>query len=280
MEQRTAWQVIFDAHFHLREHEAYDDSVGIFTASGGNSFNLVNLPDYSLPHSNYYETLYERTVRTADMVRKEYKVHVIVSLGPYPLDYQFFLKNKEDPVSSILHGLELAGRFISSGRASGIGEIGRAHFATDTDMTEFSNRFMEESFEKAKDLDCFVMLHTEDLTPETIMQIERMADRCGLLPKRVIKHHATSQVLDVSQVTKSFPATKKNARMLSLSRAKGMLETDFIDDPVNKQKFLPPDSVPRRALMIRQNFDDSDDILYKIFQQIPFDSFQDDFFLQ
>lgn len=274
------WHVIFDAHFHLNDHENYDDSVGVFLKRGGNSLNLVNLPDYSIPPSNYYDVLYERTIRIASHIEREYGLHVIVSLGPYPLDYFYFQKSCRDPFSSLMEGLEKAGKLVENNMAGGLGEVGRVHFESQPEINQQLDIIMKRSFEIARDLHCFVMLHTEDLTPESISIIERIATESGLLPEKVIKHHSTGGILDFSRITKSFPATRPMTNAVASSKEKGMLETDFVDDRKNPQRFLPPDSVPKRAMMIKQSFENPENILYSVFQSIPYRCFDDDFFLQ
>ena len=79
--------IVMDDHMHLREDGRFTDAVHMFVSAGGNCINLVNVPrdDFSLDH--YYETLYANTISMGDTVRNKYGIAVLVTLGPYPLDY-------------------------------------------------------------------------------------------------------------------------------------------------------------------------------------------------
>ena len=58
----------FDAHFHLNPGELGKEAVKRFKASGGSGINLVNLPDYSIGYSGYYERRYEVTILQENVV--------------------------------------------------------------------------------------------------------------------------------------------------------------------------------------------------------------------
>lgn len=281
MSDSGAWRIIFDSHFHLSGDHDWKIPVTAFMAAGGTAVNLVNLPDYSIPATSHYDVLYERTARVAQSLRKDYGLHVIVSLGPYPLDYFYFRKAGIDPEKAMHEGLDLACKYIKNGNADGFGEVGRPHFPVDKEVLDFSNRFILASMETARDIDTFVMLHTEDLTPETMKEITGMARMAGMKPGRVIKHHATQELLGIEQdISKTILATKPNTRFMIKGKERAMLESDFVDDPEKPGKVIPADSVPRRALMVKNSSGEYEEIFTEIFEKLPYRAFRDEYFNQ
>ncbi len=271
--------IVFDSHFHLNGGHDWSGPVKEFIKAGGTAVNLVNLPDYSISIESYYELLYERTLRVADSLSRDYGLHVILSLGPYPLDYFHFMEAGKDPEKSMLEGLELAARYIGEGRAHGFGEIGRPHFEVSSEILDFSNSFIMKAFELARDLGTYAMLHTEDLDRDSMHGIAEMGRKAGIDRSRVIKHHATPDILDVEpEIPKTILATRPNTRIVMESSNRAMLESDFVDDPEKPGKVIPADSVPRRATMIRNSALDYEKILSDIFEDIPYLAFRDDYF--
>ena len=279
MGERAPWNIIFDSHFHLSGKNTWEDALRRFLRYFGNAINLVNLPDYSLEPDNYYEEIYLRTVKVANLIREAFKIHVEVSIGPYPLDFFYFQESGKNPRYEMFKGLHLAAKYISDGKASGFGEVGRPHFQVDPMVMEISNDVITESMMLAKDLDTYVMLHTEDLNTDSIREIEGLARKVGINIERVIKHHAKIEILgDVPRMPKTLLATRNNVKLMIESGRYAMLESDYANDPMNPDKLIPPESVPKRAIMIRQNFENYENIFQKIFQDIPYSAFDDDFF--
>lgn len=271
--------IIFDSHFHLNGGHDWSEPVNSFRKSGGTAINLVNLPDYSIPADDYYEVIYQRTLKAAESLRKDHGLHVIVSIGPYPLDYFHFRSSGVDPVSSMKKGLELACKYVDNEKAQGFGEVGRPHFEVEQEILDFSNSFIREVMERAKDLDTFIMLHTEDLNRESTKGIADMARMVGISPGRVIKHHSTVEILGTeTDMSKTLLATRSNTRFIMENENRAMLESDFVDDPGKPGKVIPADSVPRRALMITNESSEYDRILHEVFQELPYRAFRDDYF--
>lgn len=279
MAERKSWNIVFDSHFHLNGSHEWTQPVTEFKKAGGTALNLVNLPDYSVPVEGYYEVLYDRTVRAAESLRKDYGLHVLVSLGPYPLDYFHFRTAGMDPESNMMKGLELASKYIEDGRANGFGEVGRPHFPVDSEVLNYSNSFITEVMERARDIDTFIMLHTEDLNEESTKGIADMARKVGISLNRVIKHHSTVEILGTEKdMSKTLLATRSNTRFIMENENRAMLESDFVDDPEKPGKVIPADSVPKRAVMIRNESPEYEKILYDVFQELPYRAFRDDYF--
>ena len=261
---------MFDAHFHLRPDGDPELALKRFKSAGGTGLNLVCLPDYSLPADRYYEAVYDRTISMGKIAMNA-GIEIAISLGPYPLDYFHWMDHGIDPVKKMTEALELAGRYITAGRATAIGEIGRPHFPVEQRVIDDSNQLIRTAFSIAKDTGCAVDMHTEDLDPDGIRWIETAALKHGLEPFKVIKHHANPANLSIApSLSRSVLASRSNVRRcVESGQYNYMLETDFVDDPGKKDKVIPPDSVPRRVQMIRGNVPNSDEIFERIFLDLP-----------
>jgi TatD-related deoxyribonuclease len=271
---------IFDDHIHLRPDGFFLSAVRKFEKAGGTAFNLVNLPDYSTSPERYYETIYDRTMRLAETVRRESNVSSLVTIGPYPLDYFFFQNAGYDPVSMMTDGIKLAGKIISEGRADAIGEIGRPHFPVDQLVVDHCNAMIEFAMGVAKDCDAAVVLHTEDLDGVTLENLGKMCDRSGIDRARVIKHHAQPENLRVIHgLSASVLASRSNIREAVRITKDFMLETDYVDDPGKPDKVIPADSVPKRAVMIKAEYDNWEEIFQKVFVDIPLRAYRRESFL-
>lgn len=273
------WDFVFDNHMHLREDGFNTEAAKQFEKRGGTAFNLVNLPDYRLPPSDYYESVYERTMRMAERVRSETSVSVLITIGPYPLDYLHFSPFVDDVEEFMRKGVDLAFKLIESGKANAIGEIGRPHFETSSETVEKANNLLHYAMSGAADIGTPVILHTEDLNGAAYSALAEMAKRTGLKPNKLVKHHAHPVDLNEDdRVVKSILATRKNVRESLSSGEVFMLETDYVDDIAKPGKVIPADSVPKRAEMIKNEYENWQDILESLFRGVPFAVYEDDIF--
>lgn len=261
---------MFDAHFHLRPDGQPDQALERFMHAGGNAINLVCLPDYSIPASHYYENVYERTLKLGTLAM-ERGIKVMISLGPYPLDYFRWRELGFDPVEKMREGLELSAGMINKGKSTAIGEIGRPHFPVDSTVLEESNSMIELAYDLARDAGCAVVLHTEDLSVESLEWFYSLSRKHGLAPERVVKHHASAEkLLEFPRMSRSVLASRSNVRACLESGVWNyMFESDYVDDPEKKDKVIPPDSVPKRVQMIRETCADSDRIFESAFVKVP-----------
>lgn len=271
--------IIFDNHMHLNTTGRFLEAVDMFVHAGGTSFNLVNLPDFGAGADNYYENLYRKTVSMAEIIMKERGMPVPVTLGPYPLDYFKFRDAGMDPVEMMKAGIDLACRYIDEGRAHAIGEIGRPHFDVPEDILAQSNKIMQYGMERAADTGCPVILHTEDLKEEEFRLIEKMAEGSGLDGSKVVKHHALAEnMLIRTDIRKSILASRSNVRRAVESGEPFLLETDYVDDPAMGWKVIPPDSVPRRAIMVKAEVEGWREVFEDTFLRLPLELFGEDIF--
>ena len=270
--------IIMDNHLHLRLDGRLLEAIKLFTRLGGNAVNLVNLPDYGVPAAGYYKDIYGRTLKIADMIRAEFKIPVLVTLGPYPLDYFHFQNHSMDGFESMREGLYLAEKYLENSRADAIGEIGRPHFEYSPDRSDGFNSILEDAFKICHAHGAPAILHTEDLTPESYCSLQKSAKSAGIDPVKVVKHHALPSDLSFeNSLTLSMLATRQNTREISRSRRRMFLETDYVDDP-SSWKVIPPDSVPKRAIYIRENMDNWEDLFSNIFRDTPVSVFGSEHF--
>ena len=271
--------IIFDNHMHLNPKGRFLEAVDMFLKAGGDTFNLVNLPDNSLGTDLYYETLYERTVSMSRIIREEKEFDLPLTLGPYPLDYFRLEESGKDPIDEMKRAIDLACRYISEGEANAIGEIGRPHFPVPEKVSADSNSIILYAMEKAADLHCPVILHTDDLDENGYRLLEKLADQAGLDRRKVVKHHAMPQDLSIeTQIRRSILASKSNARLAGLSGKPFLLETDYVDDPALGWKVIPPDSVPRRAIMLKSELENWEAVFSQAFRVIPMELFGEEKF--
>lgn len=271
--------IIFDNHMHLNPDGRLLEAVDMFTSAGGDSFNLVNLPDVNAAPTHYYEELFERTLKIAKLIKSERDIDVPVTLGPYPLDYFRFREKAMDPVAELRNGVDLAAEYISKGMAHAIGEVGRPHFPVSKDVLEASNDIVLYCMEKASDLHCPVILHTDDLGTDGYALMEKLAAKAGLDLSLVVKHHALAEDMTIETgLQRSVLASKSNTRKLAESGKPFLLETDYVDDKDLGWKVIPPDSVPKRATLLKSEFPQWKDIFENTFRKLPQQLFGEDMF--
>ncbi len=261
---------ILDNHFHLRTDGLYLDAVKAFKKAGGDIINLVNLPDYTIPTSEYYEHIYERTLRMAEFIRTNSEVKVMVTLGPYPLDYFYFRQASVNPVKKMTDGIMLLEKYAEDKTICAIGEIGRPHFDVDLKVREESNQILLRGLHLAADYHIPAILHTEDLDEAALFELQIMGNKSGISPHMIIKHHATvSNLMSESALSMSVLATRPNLRGSIETGKSFLLETDYVDDPLKPGKVIAPDSVPKRALMIRGEYTNYEKIMSDVFLKLP-----------
>ncbi len=270
MSNGQPYPVVFDNHFHLRHDGDFLEAVRKFSLAGGTAINLTNLPDHSLGTEGYYEKIFDRTLGMAEVIRRETEVFVMVTLGPYPMDYFFFREHGKDAKQNMFDGIDLAARLYSQGKITAMGEIGLPHFKVEPGVMESIEEVLSHAFEVCGDMGIPVVLHTGDLSPFDVESLCSRAVIAGMKCSSVVKHHGTPDLLgNPSGMIISLPATRDNARQGARSADRFMIETDYIDDPLDRNKFLPPDSVPKRAAMIRQEYENWEKILESIFVETP-----------
>ncbi len=229
-----------------------------FERAGGTHLILSHMPYKEAPLGDY-KRQYEITLSLAESVRKQTHLEVFVTLGPYPVDYiHLSQKHGARKAMDIMKGgMELAGKYVKEGKAIGIGEIGRPHFAVDEETLAASNEIMKYGMMIAKDVDCAVVLHLESGGEPLYREIAEIAFTISFPLHRIVRHYAPP-IVDEKKTHGIFPSVlaKKEAVVQALKEGtRFLMETDYIDDPKRPGAVLSPTTVPKRMrYLIREGF--------------------------
>ena len=266
---------VFDNHFHLDPRGLYLDAAKMFAKAGGTHLMLTHLPYDDLPLSggDDYGTAYERTLKTAELVRAQTKIVVFVAVGPYPVDL-LALDEKlglAGATAAMKRGMDLAAKLAVEGKVTAIGEIGRPHFPVASDLWRASNEILAHGMAVAKDAGCAVILHTEDPTPAIFEEFGGMADAVGLTRHKVVKHHSPPLVLpqETHGVVPSVTAREDYVREALRKGGEFLMETDYIDDPRRPGAVLGPATVPRKTAKLRNLGVMTEEDADRIHRQLP-----------
>jgi TatD-related deoxyribonuclease len=244
---------IFDNHIHLRASFKGIEAAKAFERAGGTAILLTHMPyeDVPIRRGKDYEAAYNKTLAMADAVRKATAVRVFVALGPYPVDFLHLRETLgfEAAKDAMREGIDLAARHVAERRAVALGEIGRPHFPVEPEVVVACNEILAYAMGCAKQIDCAVVLHTEDPDPETFAEFARMAAKAGLDTSRVVKHHSTPLIRHEENhgLVPSILAKEDLVDKAIQGGPRFLLETDYIDDPQRPGAVLGPATVPRKT---------------------------------
>jgi TatD-related deoxyribonuclease len=244
---------IFDNHIHLRPEFRGVDAAKDFERAGGTAILLTHSPydDIPIHRGEDYQMAYAKTLSMADAVRRATRLQVFVALGPYPVEFLTLRDSlgRDSAMDAIRSGIDQAARLIDDEKAIAFGEIGRPHFPASQEVLADCNLLLGYAMERAKELGCAVVLHTEDPTPATFADFARMASKTGLAPERVVKHHSTpfTRSEDNHGIVPSILAKEVLISQALRGRPRFLLETDYIDDPRRPGAVLGPATVPKKT---------------------------------
>jgi len=241
---------IFDSHFHLDPRGKRKDAVYAFKKAGGTHLLLAHKP-YNIPRNiDEHEKEYSITLKLAEEAR-ETGVKVYVALGSHPAVFTELIKKGvsiEEAEQIMREGIDLAAKHIREGRACALGEVGRPHYEVSEKVWERSNAILLYSFEKAKELGCAVVVHTESATEKTFEDLANMADNAKIPREKVVKHF--SPPILGKENFGIFPSILAGreaiAQALEVSD-RFLMETDYMDDPNRPGAVLGPATVPKRT---------------------------------
>ena len=131
--------------------------------------------------------------------------------------------------------------------------------------------------EKAKDLDCPVVLHTETATPKVFKEIALMAKRVGLDLYKVVKHFSPPAIhleenhgITPSVISMDLALREAFSKLRSSNAKNGfMMETDYLDDPKRPGSVLGPRTVPRKTYSLYESGFIDEDMVYKVHKETP-----------
>lgn len=259
---------ILDNHIHLRPEGENVQAVKKFCNAGGTHLVLAHIPyrDIQITGEEGYERAFDRTLKMAETVRNETSAKVFVTVGPYPVDLvhmveRILLKDAQDVM---MKGMDLAADLVEEGSVIAIGEIGRPHFPVPEEILEASNEILRYGMERAKEVGCPVVLHTESATPGTFKELAEMADAVGLPRDKVVKHFCPPVVSEEENhgLFPSIIASKKNITAAASQGTRFLMETDYIDDPRRPGAVLGPATVPKTTkYMLQEELFTEDDFM-------------------
>jgi TatD-related deoxyribonuclease len=266
---------ILDNHIHLQPSGRNIEALRDFSRAGGTHAMLSQLPyrEVQVKDEKDFRASYQITLDIADRARKETDVGVFVSVGPYPvLLIDLAKKHGLSKATEIMKaGMDMAGELVKDGAAVAIGEIGRPHFPVPSEILQASNEIMLYGMEVASDIGCAVVLHAERATPESMMEIARMADAAGLDRGRVVKHYCPPLVLE-EENHGLFPSVLASRTSIEEALHKGtrfMMETDYLDDLSRPGAVMSITTVPKRTKALLISGSMNEETIWKIHKENP-----------
>ncbi|MFH1101782.1 MAG: TatD family hydrolase [Methanobacteriota archaeon] len=241
--------IIFDNHLHLRRDGRFLEAVKDFKKAGGTHFVLCQypMPEVVIKEKTY-QGCYEKTLRMAEEIRSIIDVTVLVTVGPYPVDYLRLVEvfGREQTMAIMQEGMDIAARLCKEQRCVAIGEIGRPHFPVDMQVMKDSMILLEYGMVKAKEVGVPVVIHSESTTPEQCQELMVLGRRVGLPAEKIVKHFAPPLITPEENfgLMPSVLASKKNVEVALSKGSRFMMETDYIDDVRRPGAVLGPKTVP------------------------------------
>jgi TatD-related deoxyribonuclease len=246
---------IVDHHCHLSPSGEGIRAAERFARAGGTHLFLAtqNYGGSPILSLGTYTEQFDTTEALARRVAEETLVVAYPVLAPYPIDLlatQSAL-GLDAAVQLQMSALELAGRRVRDHRAVALGEVGRPHFPVDDrPLASASETLFDFALGVARDSDCPVVVHCEDLSDEGYRAMVARARRAGLRPERLIKHYARARYVPPELEegpSRSYLARRELVREVLDDPPPWFLETDFLDDPARPGAVLDLTTVPKRA---------------------------------
>ncbi|MEM2838519.1 MAG: TatD family hydrolase [Thermoplasmata archaeon] len=244
---------ILDDHAHLCPWGKRHEAVRQFKNAGGTHLIISHSPYESKPILNKddWKDEYRITIDLTREAERETGVRCFCVIGPYPVDLLALSEKLGlDKASRLMmDGVEAAAELIEERQAIGIGEIGRPHFEVPSEILEKSNEITRFCFEKAKELECAVVIHSEHVNQDNLTWLSRLANSVGLRPERVVKHYCgkLGQNWSTGGVSLSILASRENILSAIEQKRDFMMETDYLDDPTRPGAVLFLTTVPKRT---------------------------------
>ena len=232
-----------------------------FRRTGGWFMVLVSLLTWDLgltPGSmSSVERLYEITTRSAQEASGE-GVRAVAVVGLHPAECVRLIEagwGFEEVRGFMYRSIDLAARYITEGRAVGIGEVGRPHWQVDGRIIELCNDIIRYAVERAKDVGGVVHLHLERNGRATVESISRLANEANVdwgFRRRIILHHASPDMVKPAVehgLTASIPIGRRGEFEEAIRNgAVFVVESDYIDDPRRPGAVIPQWRIAARVM--------------------------------
>ncbi|WP_238375005.1 TatD family hydrolase [Vulcanisaeta thermophila] len=227
-----------------------------FRREGGKFIVMVSLLTWSLglnPGSmDDVRKLYDYTIEAARVINEE-GIKSVAVVGLHPAEGFELIKrgwSLGDVEDFMRKAIDLAGKYVSEGKAVGIGEVGRPHWEVDERIMDFFNGIIKYALGVARDVDGVVHLHLERNGLATTQSIIGIAREVNIKPYRVIMHHAQPVSIDLAFNNGLMPSIPMGRRGEFEEAVKHgprfLVESDFIDDPRRPGAVIPPWTLARK----------------------------------
>jgi TatD-related deoxyribonuclease len=262
---------ITDTHIHVDPYNGKGPVkiAEIFHNNGGRVMIIPNKPAWNCGEPYNYEKGMDLNIKYVKTINKETSVRAYSFLGVHPAEYSNLIragKSYEEAYSRVIKAINYGAKLVSESESLGIGEIGRPHYPVEPEELKYHNKILEHCLKLGKDLNCPVMLHTEDFTPKEYEEIGILADKIGISKNKIIKHHAGPCVLKEENygLMPSITTNKTNIIEALSKNTRFFMETDFFDEDAHPGMVLGPKTVPKRTLNFINNGKMSVDEAFKI----------------
>lgn len=251
---------ITDTHIHVDPFNGKGPikTAEIFYNNGGRVMIIPNKPAWNMGEATNYNKGMDLNIEYVKQINTETKVKAYSFLGVHPAEYSNLIragKSYESAYNQVIKSLDYAYKLVEKGESLGIGEIGRPHYPVEKEELKYHNKILEYCLNLGKDLNCPVMLHTEDFTPKEYEEIANLSDKIGFNKNKLIKHHAGPSVLEKENFG-LMPSITTNKTNIIDALSKGtrfFMETDFFDEDSHPGMVLGPKTVPKRTLNFIEN---------------------------
>lgn len=127
----------------------------------------------------------------------------------------------------------------------GIGEVGRQHYNTRPDKVLMTNSLLVYTLEKAKDHDCILQLHLENIKGFTSWNLKKVVDQIGINHQQLIFHHLKPGIIEEVQREGFFTTTPAYVESLEIAFKRSnldllLIESDFTDNTSFMRKVVEP----------------------------------------
>lgn len=266
---------ILDDHIHLQPNGQNVEAVKEFQRAGGTHLILTHLPHkgYRISKSEDWYAQFDVTVHLAEQASEDTDITIFVVLGPYPVQLVRMAEHMplEKGVDIMMQGMDIAADYVRESKAIALGEIGRPHFPVSSEIIKASNRIMKYGMEKARDLGCAVVLHTEGGTQEVNKELAEIAQSAGLPLDKVVKHFSGPIIkqCDNHGLFPSVLSSRSNVEKAISQGNRFMMETDYLDDPRRPGAVLGIKTVPKRTKTFIEAGLFSDEDVWAIHKDYP-----------
>lgn len=243
-----------DNHMHIDPINGEGiKAVKKFQNTGGGYIFLVSkfTASWSIPlkDEKSFKKLFQNTISLAEEIHDETEVKAFPVIGVHPAEFAHMCEafTTQTALEIGKKAMNIATKFVESGQAVAIGEVGRPHYKVEEKVLSACMELLEYTFKLAKDLDCAIQLHTESSTQEHFKEFNKLAIRCGVSPHRVVKHYSPP-LIKAGEKYGIFPSlisSKENILQAIKEGNRFLMESDYIDDLKRPGAVVGPKSVPR-----------------------------------